>query len=159
MERTTDDNVRELIELRMREYDSLRSEVVQRIAARNQVAGYAGLAGFIAAMFGNGIGLWTLLAIILIVVIAYLFLLDSNDGIQRIGEHLRTLEKEVNALSQQTYQCDALTWETKRQQMRNRQPKVWKRVGRIGGWHRDEPELGLPDQRSGPTLDPPAPRS
>lgn len=139
----------EVIGLRMREYESLRSEVVQRIGARQQLAGYAGAATAIAATLGSGLGLWRVLVVGLVLLIAYLYLRDSNDGIQRLGSHLRLIEDDVNDLSRQVYGRPILTWESSRQTERNGEKRFWKALGRFGGWHRPEP-VRVPEPRTEP---------
>ncbi|MFJ9641049.1 hypothetical protein [Streptomyces sp. NPDC101178] len=137
----------ELIGLRMKEYESLRSEVVQRIGARQQLAGYAGAATAIAATLGSGLGIWRILVVGLVILIAYLYLRDSNDGIQRLGKHLRLIENDVNELARSVYGRDILAWESRRQTERNGEKRFWKALGRFGGWHRDEPQEGVPEPR------------
>ncbi|MFD7028757.1 hypothetical protein ACFWAR_12060 [Streptomyces sp. NPDC059917] len=138
----------EIIGLRMKEYESLRSEVVQRIGARQQLAGYAGAATAIAATLGSGLGIWRIAVVALVLLIAYLYLRDSNDGIQRLGKHLRSVEDDVNELARRVYGRDVLTWESGRQAERNGEKKFWKALGRFGGWHRDEPQPRVPDPRA-----------
>ncbi|MEU0738142.1 hypothetical protein [Streptomyces sp. NPDC006134] len=148
------DKAAELIELRMKEYESLRSEVVQRIGARQQLAGYAGAATAIAATLGSDLGYWRILIVGLVLLIAYLYLRDSNDGIQRLGKHLRLIEADVNSLARGTYGREILSWESRRQVDRNKEKKIWKAVGRFGGWHRDDPVVNVPEPRSGPETQP-----
>lgn len=138
-----------VIELRMREYESLRSEVVQRIAARQQLAGYAGAATAIAATLGSNLGYWRLVIVGTVVLVAYLYLRDSNDGIQRLGKHLRFVEDDVNALARSAYGQDVLSWESRRQVVRNEEKGIWKLIGRIGGWHRDDRSVRVPAPRGG----------
>ncbi|MEK8142154.1 hypothetical protein NKH18_05045 [Streptomyces sp. M10(2022)] len=144
------DRTLEVIELRMKEYDSLRSEVVQRIGARQQLAGYAGAATAIAATLGSGLGLWRILVVGLVLAVAYLYLRDSNDGIQRLGTHLRAIENDVNELARRVYGRDVLSWESGRQVQRNGEQKLWKAIGRFGGWHRDDPRVRMPAPREEP---------
>lgn len=137
----------EIIGLRMKEYESLRSEVVQRIGARQQLAGYAGAATAIAATLGSGLGLWRILVVGLVLLVAYLYLRDSNDGIQRLGTHLRLIENDVNDLARSAYGREILTWESGRQIERNGEKRFWKALGRFGGWHRDDPHVRVPAPR------------
>lgn len=141
------DNADRLIELRLKEYESLRSEVVQRIGARQQLAGYAGAATAIAATLGSNLGYWRILIVSAVVLVAYCYLRDSNDGIQRLGKHLRFIEDDVNSLARDAYGRDILSWESSRQVVRNGEKKIWKVVGRIGGWHRDDPTVRVPEPR------------
>ncbi|MER6802700.1 MULTISPECIES: hypothetical protein [Streptomyces] len=141
------DVIGEVIGLRMKEYESLRSEVVQRIGARQQLAGYAGAATAIAATLGSDLGLWRIFIVGAVLGVAYFYLRDSNDGIQRLGEHLRLIEKEVNSLARDAYGHDVLSWESHRQIGRNGEKRIWKLIGRFGGWHRDDPRVTVPGPR------------
>ncbi|MEU5542829.1 hypothetical protein AB0B07_04840 [Streptomyces sioyaensis] len=143
------DKIGEVIELRMKEYESLRSEVVERIAARQQLAGYAGAATAIAATLGSNLGFWRVLIVGLVLLIAYLYLRDSNDGIQRLGKHLRFIEEDINSLARSAYGREVLSWESRRQVVRNGEKKIWKAIGRFGGWHRDDPAARVPEPREG----------
>ncbi|WP_158692687.1 hypothetical protein [Streptomyces roseochromogenus] len=143
------DNTEKIIELRMKEYESLRSEVVQRIGARQQLAGYAGAATAIAATLGSNLGYWRIVIVLPVVLVAYWYLRDSNDGIQRLGKHLRLIEEDVNSLARSAYGREVLFWESSRQGVRNGEKKIWKVVGRIGGWHRDDPSVSVPGPRGG----------
>ncbi|CAL9461782.1 hypothetical protein SUDANB58_02664 [Streptomyces sp. enrichment culture] len=148
------DKAAEVIELRMKEYESLRSEVVQRIGARQQLAGYAGAATAIAATLGSDLGYWRILVVGLVLLVAYLYLRDSNDGIQRLGRHLRLVEEDVNSLARSTYGREILSWESRRQADRNGEKRIWKAVGRFGGWHRDDPAVNVPELRPGSETQP-----
>ncbi|MFI1826654.1 hypothetical protein ACH41E_09390 [Streptomyces sp. NPDC020412] len=143
------EKIGKVIELRMREYESLRSEVVQRISARQQLAGYAGAATAIAATLGSNLGYGRLVIVGTVVLIAYLYLRDSNDGIQRLGKHLRGVEEDVNSLARSAYGQDVLSWESRRQVVRNEEKGIWKLIGRIGGWHRDDRSVRVPAPRGG----------
>ncbi|MEV6162934.1 hypothetical protein AB0L71_13590 [Streptomyces sp. NPDC052052] len=141
------EKAREVIELRMKEYESLRDEVVQRIGARQQLAGYAGAATAIAATLGSDLGLWRILVVGIVLLIAYVYLRDSNDGIQRLGAHLRLIEEDVNDIARSAYGREVLSWESGRQVQRNGERKFWKAIGRFGGWHRNDPRVRLPRPR------------
>ncbi|MFF3264665.1 hypothetical protein ACFYWO_36515 [Streptomyces sp. NPDC002932] len=136
-----------IIGLRMEEYESLRSEVVQRIGARQQLAGYAAAATVIAATLGSGLGPWRILVVGLVFLIAYLYLRDSNDGIQRLGTHLRVIENDVNDLARSVYGREILTWESCRQTERNGENRFWRALGRLGGWRLEEPRARVPEPR------------
>ncbi|MFD0059542.1 hypothetical protein [Streptomyces sp. NPDC056690] len=148
MEQVDHDKLHELIELRMKEYESLRSEVVQRIGARQQLAGYAGAATAIAATLGSDLGWWRIVVVAVVLGIAYFYLRDSNDGVQRIGKHLRLIEENINELSRAAYGREVLSWESSRQIQRNNEKTFWKLVGKIGGWHKDDPHVIVPGQRA-----------
>ncbi|MFF0460301.1 hypothetical protein [Streptomyces mexicanus] len=139
--------IAKIIELRMKEYESLRSEVVQRIGARQQMAGYAGAATAIAATLGSNLGYWRIVIVGLVLLVAYLFLRDSNDGIQRLGRHLRAIETDVNSLARTAYGREVLTWEASRQSERNSAKKLQKRIARVGGYHLEDPETDVPGPR------------
>jgi len=138
---------REIIDLRMQEYDTLRTEIIQRINARQQIAGYAGAATVITAALGVNIGYWRWLVVALVVLVALGYLRDSNKGIQRIGLHLQEVERDVNELAQAIYGRPVLMWETRREGQRKREPRFWKGVGVIGGWVLRKPIKELPPQR------------
>lgn len=141
---TTSSPETEIIALLMREYDALRDEVTQRIAARTQIAGFAGV---IAALLSAGGGVSpdrpNLYIIIATVVVALIWWRDSNQGIQRLGRHLREIENEVNRLTAHMYGRQALTWETRRHAGRREERPVWRLVGRIGGWNPPDPPASV----------------
>ncbi|MFM9709083.1 hypothetical protein [Streptomyces galilaeus] len=135
---------REVIDLMMKEYESLRAEVTQRINARQQAAGYAGAATAIIAAIGGDIGVWRWVIVFAVVLLVVLFLQDSNKAIQRIGLHLQKLERDVNDLAMEIYGREVLTWETRRQGQRRRERVCWKFLGIVGGWHLRKPGKELP---------------
>jgi ABC-type antimicrobial peptide transport system permease subunit len=137
-----------VIDLRMKEYETLRSEIIQRIAARQQMAGYAAALTAIAATLGGNLGWWRYLIVTLVLLGSALYLRDSNKGIQRIGLHLQGLEAEINALAAEVYGRPALSWEGRRQGQRDREHWTWKTVGIFGGWHLRKPSKELPGQRT-----------
>ncbi|MEU0967530.1 hypothetical protein ABZ357_19620 [Streptomyces sp. NPDC005917] len=138
-----------VIDLRMKEYETLRTEIIQRIAARQQMAGYAAALTAIAATLGGNLGWWRYFIVVLVVLGSALYLRDSNKGIQRIGLHLQGLEAEINALAVELYARPALSWENRRQGQRDREHWIWKAVGIFGGWHLRKPSKELPGQRTG----------
>ncbi|WP_053927545.1 hypothetical protein [Streptomyces chattanoogensis] len=125
-----------IIGLLMREYDALRSEITQRIGARTQIAGFAGVISAVVA--GNG-GLTfnrpNLYIALVIVAFSLVWWRDSNQGILRLGRHLRMIEEQVNTLSTQLYGRPALSWEDRRQAERRAERTVWRLIGRMGGWN------------------------
>ncbi|MFE7134352.1 hypothetical protein ACFVIM_26180 [Streptomyces sp. NPDC057638] len=138
-----------VIDLRMREYESLRTEIIQRIAARQQMAGYAAALTAIAATLGGNLGWWRYFIVTLVILGSALYLRDSNKGIQRIGLHLQGLETEINELSTGVYGHPALSWECRRQGQRQREKWIWRVIGILGGWHLRKPARELPARRTG----------
>ncbi|GGR46742.1 hypothetical protein WEB32_02280 [Streptomyces netropsis] len=135
----------EIIALRMKEYESLRAEVTQRVNARQQIAGFAGvISALLSTGSGFALGSWKLYLAVMIMGLAVLWLRDSNQAIQRIGVHLQHIEDDVNQLSQEIYGRSALSWETRRQRQRDREKTVWKLGGSAGGWHLKDPARHLP---------------
>ncbi|QKW08826.1 hypothetical protein HUT18_23050 [Streptomyces sp. NA04227] len=124
----------ETIALLMREYDSLRCEISERVAARMQVLGFSGV---IAALITTG-GLSphgpNLYLGCLSLILGLVWLRDTNLGIQRISRHLRDVEAEVNRLSTRAYGSSPLSWETARHESRRTERPAWRFIGRIGGW-------------------------
>jgi hypothetical protein len=139
---------REVIDLRMKEYETLRSEVTQRISARQQMAGYAAALTAITATWGGHLGQWRFVIVAAVVVAAIGYLRDSNKGIQRIGLHLQGLENDINALAQELYGRPVLSWETRRQGQRDQERPFWRMVGIVGGWHLRKPSRELPAPRA-----------
>ncbi|MFC8920488.1 hypothetical protein ACFT5C_32605 [Streptomyces sp. NPDC057116] len=134
-EQNSQDHDAEIIALLMREYESLRLEVTHRVTSRMQVLGFTGV---IAALVGGtgGVSLDSPSAYVAVatLLLGVLWLRDCNQGIQRIGKHLRDVEDEVNRLSRRAYGSGALSWETKRHVGRQRERPVWRLLGRLGGW-------------------------
>lgn len=132
----------------MKEYETLRNEVVQRINARQQVAGYGAVIVAIAATLGGDMGWWRYLVAALLILLAVGYLRDSNKGIQRIGLHLQELERGVNSLAEELYGEPVLYWETRRQGQREKW--IWRGTGIFGGWHLRKPSKELPSPRTSP---------
>ncbi|MDJ1135056.1 hypothetical protein [Streptomyces iconiensis] len=127
-------NEAEIIALLMREYESLRAEVSQRIAARMQVLGFSGVIAALMATGGLSPDEPNLYLAVLSIILGLLWLRDCNQGMQRLGRHLREVEEEVNRLSTRAYGSGALSWERKRHRSRQSERAAWRIVGRIGGW-------------------------
>ncbi|MFH8447225.1 hypothetical protein ACH4D3_39255 [Streptomyces sp. NPDC018026] len=144
------ERVSAVIELLMKEYDTLRTEIVQRIAARQQMAGYAAALTAITVTLGGDLGRWRYFIAALALIVSALYLRDSNKGIQRIGLHLQDLEEEINSLAVGLYGQPALSWESRRQDQREREKLFWRIIGVFGGWHLRKPGKELPMQRTGP---------
>ncbi|MFG2135520.1 hypothetical protein [Streptomyces sp. NPDC048650] len=126
----------EIIALLLREYDTLRAEITQRISARTQIAGFAGVISAVVAGSG-GLSLRGPNVYIALVIVAFslVWWRDSNQGILRLGRHLRMLEEQVNALTGQLYGRPVLSWEVNRQTERRAERRAWRLIGRLGGWN------------------------
>jgi hypothetical protein len=120
------------------EYRTLREEATQRVAARMQMIGFAGIISALLAV-SNKITLNapTVYVAILVLVLAVLWLRGTNLAIQRIGRHLRGVEARINQLAAQAWHSpsDLLTWETSIQLGRQRVSGLPGWAGRLGGWH------------------------
>ncbi|MEV4433525.1 hypothetical protein [Streptomyces sp. NPDC049555] len=120
------------------EYRALREEITQRVAARMQMIGFAGVVSAFLAVANplafDGPGLYVTAGVLLLAV---LWLRGINKGIQRIGGHLRTLEARINALAAEAWGTTEplLTWETAIQHRRRHVGGVPRWVGRTGGWY------------------------
>ncbi|WP_329296314.1 hypothetical protein [Streptomyces sp. NBC_01455] len=126
------DHDAQIIALLMREYESLRAEIAQRVASRMQILGFSGVIA--AIVVGAGGSSHRLYVAVFTVALGVLWLRDCNHGIQRIGKHLRDVEEEVNRLATRAYGSSALSWETKRHVGRQHEQPGWRLLGRLGGW-------------------------
>lgn len=149
MAEQTQELKRAVIDLRMKEYETLRNEVTQRINARQQIAGYAAAITAITATWGGELGPWRFLVVAVVLIGSIGYLRDSNKAIQRVGLHLQELESEVNVLGQELYGRPVLSWETRRQEQRDREKTLWRITGIVGGWHLRRPARELPAPRVG----------
>lgn len=126
------------IEALFEEYKALREEITQRVAARMQMIGFAGV---ISALFAvsNKITFSapTVYVALLVLVLAVLWLRGTNLAIQRIGRHLRDVEARINLLGAEAWGSTAaiLTWETRIQANRRQVTGVAAWTGRRGGWY------------------------
>ncbi|MFE5923559.1 hypothetical protein [Streptomyces sp. NPDC056468] len=134
-QQNSQDHDAEIIALLMREYESLRAEITQRITSRMQILGFSGVIAALVAGTG-GVSLHRPAAYIAVatLLLGVLWLRDCNQGIQRIGKHLRDVEEEVNRLATRAYGSSALSWETKRHVGRQHERPVWRLIGWLGGW-------------------------
>ncbi|MEV8288738.1 hypothetical protein AB0P45_12755 [Streptomyces niveus] len=148
MAEETQELKRAVIDLRMKEYDTLRNEVTQRINARQQMAGYAAAITAITATWGGELGPWRFLVVAVVIIGSVGYLRDSNKAIQRIGLYLQELESEINEMGQELYGRRILSWETRRQEQRDRETTVWRVTGIVGGWHLRRPARELPTPRA-----------
>ncbi|WP_461033472.1 hypothetical protein [Streptomyces mayteni] len=130
----TRETAAEIIALRMREYDSLRNEIQQRVAARTQIAGFAGVIAALLSAENLSLDRPNLYVTALIVGFSLLWWRRSNLGILRLGHHLREIERDVNELATAAYGRPALSWETHRHQQRRAETRFWRALGRAGGW-------------------------
>lgn len=124
----------EVVALLMREYETLRSEIVQRVASRMNILGFGGV---IIALVASG-GLSPQRPNVYIagaaVLLGVIWLRDTNHTIQALSRHLRDLEHRVNTLSIQVYGSHVLSWETARHASQMQESSLWRLTGRIGGW-------------------------
>ncbi|NEY32011.1 hypothetical protein GTU99_07325 [Streptomyces sp. PRKS01-65] len=134
-QQNSQDHDAEIIALLMREYESLRAEIAQRVASRMQILGFSGVIAALV-MGAGGVSLHEPSAYIAVatLLLGVLWLRDCNQGIQRIGKHLRDVEEQVNRLARRAYGSGALSWETKRHVGRQHERPVWRLLGRLGGW-------------------------
>ncbi|MEU9984384.1 hypothetical protein [Streptomyces sp. NPDC050856] len=124
----------EIIALLMREYESLRTEVAHRVAARMHILGFSGVVAALIATGGLSPHKPNVYLAGVTVLLGLVWLRESNQGIQRIGRHLPDVEREVNRPSARAYGGSALSWETHRHRGRQQERPVWRFIGRIGGW-------------------------
>ena len=120
------------------EYRTLREEVTQRVAARMQMIGFAGIISALLAVSDNvTFGAPSVYVALLVLLLAVLWVRGTNVAIQRLGRHLRGVEARINALAVEAWGTpDALlTWESTAQEGRMRVRGPAGRVGRLGGWY------------------------
>ena len=120
------------------EYRSLREEASQRVAARMQLIGFAGIISALLAVTSKlTVNAPTVYTAVLVLVLAVLWLRGINLAIQRIGRHLRGVEARINQLAAEAWgsPVDVLTWETSIQTRRQQMSGVSGWVGRLGGWY------------------------
>ena len=132
--RKVDEEIAALFE----EYRTLREEIAQRISARMQMIGFAGIiSALLAASNRLSYQSPSPYVSVLTLVLAVLWVRGSNQAIQRIGQHLRGIEERINALTAQAWQCPEplLTWETSIQLRRRAVGGLRGWVGRTGGWY------------------------
>ncbi|RMI33748.1 hypothetical protein [Streptomyces triticirhizae] len=130
-----EERLREIIGLRMKEYESLRGEITQRISARQQMAGFAALLTAIGVTLAGDLRWWRFAVVALVLVGGVTYLHNSNKGIQRLGLYLREVEGDINALTTRLYGHSTLAWEGRRQGQRNDESRFLRVVGILGGWH------------------------
>jgi hypothetical protein len=120
------------------EYRTLREEITQRVAARMQMIGFAGIisALLVATNHLNARSPGVYVSV-LVLVVAVVWVRGTNLAIQRIGRHLRVVEARINALATQAWgsPADLLTWETGIQDGRRLVRGVPGWFGRLGGWY------------------------
>lgn len=135
---TTSRRFDEEISALFEEYRTLREEITQRVAARMQMIGFAGI---ISALLVTSNHLSTHSASIyvsaLVLLVAVVWIRGTNLAIQRIGRHLRVVEARINVLAAQAWGTPdgILTWETAIQDKRRLVGGVPGLFGRLGGWY------------------------
>ncbi|MFD3440647.1 hypothetical protein ACFWU3_24420 [Streptomyces sp. NPDC058685] len=123
----------------LEEYRALREEVTQRVAARMQMIGFAGVVSALLVVTNkftfDGPSMYVALLLLLLAVV---WLRGINLAIQRIGRHVRVVEARINALAAQAWGSSEsiLTWETDIQTRRVQVRGVALRSGRLLGWIR-----------------------
>lgn len=120
------------------EYRTLREEITQRISARMQMIGFAGIiSALLAASDHLSLRSPSPYVSALTLALAVLWVRGSNRAIQRIGQHLREVEARINALAAQAWQSPEpiLTWETAIQVRRRAVGGLPGWAGRLGGWY------------------------
>ncbi|MFF4756936.1 hypothetical protein ACWD5R_45365 [Streptomyces sp. NPDC002514] len=134
-QQNSQDHDAEIIALLMREYESLRTEIAQRVTSRMQILGFSGvIAALVTGTGGVSLHRPSVYVAVATLLLGVLWLRDCNQGIQRIGKHLRDVEEEVNRLATRAYGSRALSWETKRHVGRQHERPAWRLLGRLGGW-------------------------
>ncbi|MFE6128240.1 hypothetical protein ACFQ6Q_08175 [Streptomyces sp. NPDC056437] len=121
----------------LEEYRALREEVTQRVAARMQMIGFAGVVSAVLVVANkftfDGPSVYVA---VLLLLLAVVWLRGINLAIQRIGRHLRVVEARINALAVRAWGSSetVLTWETDIQTRRVQVRGVALRSGRLLGW-------------------------
>ncbi|MEJ8632686.1 MULTISPECIES: hypothetical protein [Streptomyces] len=121
----------------LEEYRALREEVTQRVAARMQMIGFAGVVSAVLVVANkftfDGPSVYVA---VLLLLLAVVWLRGINLAIQRIGRHLRVVEARINALAVRAWGSSetVLTWETDIQTRRVHVRGVALRSGRLLGW-------------------------
>ncbi|WP_328665861.1 hypothetical protein OG905_02115 [Streptomyces sp. NBC_00322] len=119
------------------EYRALREEVTQRVAARMQMIGFAGVVSALLVVADNfTFGGPSVCVAVLVLLLAVVWLRGINLAIQRIGRHLRGVEARINTLASQAWGSSEgiLTWETDIQTRRVQVRGMAGRSGRLLGW-------------------------
>jgi hypothetical protein len=120
------------------EYRTLREEITQRVAARMQMIGFAGIiSALLVASNHLSVRSPGLYVSVLVLIVAVVWVRGTNRAIQRIGRHLRVVEARINAMAAQAWGSpdDLLTWETAIQGRRQLVGGVPGWFGRLGGWY------------------------
>lgn len=120
------------------EYRALREEVTQRVAARMQMIGFAGIISALLVVSNRlTFGAPSVYVAVAVLLLAVWWLRGINLAIQRIGRHLRAVEGRINALAAQAWASpdEILTWETGSQVRRRQVRGLPGRLGRLGGWY------------------------
>jgi hypothetical protein len=131
------DDLKELLNIALKEYEWLRREIDQRIVARSQLISFIGAMAVLASAVGtillrhgkqglsgifiSGIGAFFVLAVV--------YWRTSNKSIVRLGAYLEGLEKKINTLTVELYGEVTVEWETQREGVRQKSPNWLIKVG------------------------------
>ena len=122
--------------LLLEEYRTLRAEFGQRVAARVQLLGFAGiLSAVLATAGGFRLDAPNLYAGLVVAVVGLWAWRMTNGAAQRLGRHLHDVEQRLNELAARTYgaQAPLFTWERIRQQQRTADPRLVQFLRRVFG--------------------------
>ncbi|MEU8889880.1 hypothetical protein [Streptomyces sp. NPDC048442] len=132
MPQLTHSDLKELLDITLREYEWLRREVDQRVVARSQLINFIGAMAVLASAVGTillkderpGLSSVFIAGIGAFFVLAVAYWRTSNKSIIRLGAYLEGLERKINALTGELYGQVTVEWETQREELRQR-PSNW----------------------------------
>lgn len=144
----SDSDLKELLDIALKEYEWLRREIDQRIVARSQLISFIGAMAVLSSAVGTillkdggqglpgifigGIGAFFVLAVV--------YWRTSNKSIVRLGAYLGGLEKKINTLTMELYGEVTVEWETQREGVRQKSPNwLIKLGGSVLALYRREP--------------------
>jgi len=113
------------IQVLMEEYKTLRAEILQRISSNGQIPGFlvAGTAIVVSVLSISGHGLFRSLGLYIsltVLIGGYTYWRHNKIVYHRIGDHVASLEQEINQRAERAYGSNVglLTWETYQKQVR-----------------------------------------